>query len=137
MIVYGCFSCIQKMLGRTETRTRDRMYCQMIRTVRDISRDDRARIATCSLRTPTEIRRIIDCYVSDSQVEITNELHCIPNANTNTYLAPSLPCTSRRNDGISEAITGRPWRLLWPLCNCSLYLIEYLQLRPVFRCTVW
>ena len=38
------------MLGRTETRTRDRM----IRTVRDISRDDRAIIATCSLRTPTD-----------------------------------------------------------------------------------
>ena len=36
------------MLGRTETRTRDRMYCQTIRTVRDISRDNRARIATCS-----------------------------------------------------------------------------------------
>ena len=30
------------------------MYCQMLRTVRDISRDDRARIATCSLRTPTD-----------------------------------------------------------------------------------
>ena len=42
------------MLGRTETRIRDRMYCQTIRTVRDISRDDRARIATCSLRTPTD-----------------------------------------------------------------------------------
>ena len=47
------------MLGRTETQTRDRMYCQTIRTVRDISRDDRARIATCSLRTPTDLRRII------------------------------------------------------------------------------
>ena len=42
------------MLGRTETRTRDRMYCQMIRTVRDISRDDRAKIPTCSLRTPAD-----------------------------------------------------------------------------------
>ena len=42
------------MLGRTETRTRDRIYCQTMRTVRDISRDDRARIATCSLRTPTD-----------------------------------------------------------------------------------
>ena len=48
------FFAYKKMLGRTETRTRDRMYCQMIRTVRDISRDDRARIATCSLRTPTD-----------------------------------------------------------------------------------
>ena len=42
------------MLGRTETRTRDRMYCQTMRTVRDISRDNRARIATCSLRTSTD-----------------------------------------------------------------------------------
>ena len=41
------------MLGRTETRTRDRIYCQTMRTFRDISRDDRARIATCSLRTLT------------------------------------------------------------------------------------
>ena len=31
------------MLGRTEARTRDRMYCQIIRTVRDISRDDRVK----------------------------------------------------------------------------------------------
>ena len=42
------------MLGRTEPRTCDRMYCQTIRTVRDISRDDRSRIATCSLRTLTD-----------------------------------------------------------------------------------
>ena len=43
------------MLPRIETRTREMLYCQTqtIRTVRDISRDDRARIATCSLRTPT------------------------------------------------------------------------------------
>ena len=51
---FGCFSRIKKLLGRTGTRTRDRMYCQTIRTVRDISRDDRARIATCSLRTLTD-----------------------------------------------------------------------------------
>ena len=31
-----------------------RAYCQTIRKVRDISRDDRAIIATCSLRTPTD-----------------------------------------------------------------------------------
>ena len=46
-----------------ETRTRDRMYGQTVRTVRDISQDNRARIATCSLRTPTDrqtdLRRII------------------------------------------------------------------------------
>ena len=48
--LFGSFSRITKLLGRTETRTRDRMYCQTIRIVRDISRDDRARIPTCSLR---------------------------------------------------------------------------------------
>ena len=42
------FFAYKKLLGRTETRTRDRMYCQTIRTVRYISRDDRARIATCT-----------------------------------------------------------------------------------------
>ena len=46
---FWLFSHIKKLLGRTETRTCDRMYCHMIRTVRDISQDDRARIATCSL----------------------------------------------------------------------------------------
>ena len=51
---FARFSRINKLLGRTETRTRDRMYCQTIRTVRGISRNDRARIATCSLRTPTD-----------------------------------------------------------------------------------
>ena len=46
---FWVFSAYKKLLGRTETRTRERMYCQAIQTVRDISRDDRARIATCSL----------------------------------------------------------------------------------------
>ena len=48
------FFAYKKLLGRIETRTRDRIYCQTMRTVRDISRDDRARIATCSLRTLTD-----------------------------------------------------------------------------------
>ena len=30
---FGCFSRIKKLLGRTETRIRDRMYCQSIRTI--------------------------------------------------------------------------------------------------------
>ena len=47
------FFAYKKFIGRTETRTRDRMYCQAIGTVRDISRHDRARIATYSFRTPT------------------------------------------------------------------------------------
>ena len=52
------FFAYSKMLGRTETRTRDRIYCQTIRSVRDIYRDDRARIVTCPLRTLTD-RRVI------------------------------------------------------------------------------
>ena len=48
------FFAYKQILGRTETRSRDRMYCQSIRTVRDISRDYRARIATCRLRTSTD-----------------------------------------------------------------------------------
>ena len=33
-VVYYCFSGIKKLLGRTETRTRDtdRMYCQTLET---------------------------------------------------------------------------------------------------------
>ena len=58
-IAFVCFSCIKKLLGRSETRTHERMYCQSIRTVRDISRDNQARIATCSLLTATDLRRII------------------------------------------------------------------------------
>ena len=56
------------MLGRIETRTRDRIYCQTIRTVRDISRDDRARIATCSLRTLTD--RLKENYSIDIVVRV-------------------------------------------------------------------
>ena len=59
---FESFSRIQKLLGRTERRTRDRMYLGRIRSVRDISRDDRARIATCSLRTPTD--RLMENYSS-------------------------------------------------------------------------
>ena len=48
------FSRIKQLLGRTETQTRDRMCYQSMRTVWDISRDYRARIATYSLRTSTD-----------------------------------------------------------------------------------
>ena len=62
---FGSFSHIKKLLGRTETRTRDRIYCQTIQIVRDISRDDRARIATCSLRMLTD--RLKENYSIDSR----------------------------------------------------------------------
>ena len=60
---FWVFFAYKKLLGRTETRTCERMHCQSIRTVYDMSRDDRARIATCSLLTSTDkqtdLRRII------------------------------------------------------------------------------
>ena len=49
---FWVFFAYKKWLGRTETRTRDRMCFQSIRTVWDIYWDDRARIATCSLLKP-------------------------------------------------------------------------------------
>ena len=64
------FFASKKMLGRTDTRTGERMFCQTIRTVRDISRDDRAIIATCSLRTPTD--RFKENYSIDNCVLINN-----------------------------------------------------------------
>ena len=62
----------QKLLGRTETRTRDRMYCQTIRTIKDISRDDRARIATCRLRTPTVRQTDLRRSIADSSRRATS-----------------------------------------------------------------
>ena len=44
----------KKLPGRIQTRICDRMDCQSIRTACDISRDDRARIATCILLTSTD-----------------------------------------------------------------------------------
>ena len=51
---FWMFFAYKKLLGRTETRTRDMMYSHTIRTVRDISRNDRARISTCRLRTSSD-----------------------------------------------------------------------------------
>ena len=66
---------VNKLLGRTETRTRYRMYFQTIRTVRDISRDDRARIATCSLRTPTDRLKVefLVLYIRVSSLSLCNK----------------------------------------------------------------
>ena len=48
------------MLGRTETRTRDRIYCQTMRTVRDIYEtiEQELRPAVCK-RWQTDLRQII------------------------------------------------------------------------------
>ena len=63
------FFAYKKLLGRTEKRTRDRMYCQTIQTVSDIPREDIARIATWSLLTPTDRQtyRLKENYSIDAQ----------------------------------------------------------------------
>ena len=66
------FFAYKKILGRTETRTRDRMYRQTIRTVRDISRDDRARIATCSLRTLTDRQTDRQTYKDNYSIDYSS-----------------------------------------------------------------
>ena len=60
---FGSCSWIQKNIGWTETRTRDRMYCQTTRIIRYISRDDQTIIAICSLRTLTD--KLKDNYSID------------------------------------------------------------------------
>ena len=67
-IVLCVFFAYKKILGRTETRTRDRMCFQSI----DISRDNRARIATCSLLTSTD--RLKENYSIDEAATC----HCSP-----------------------------------------------------------
>ena len=53
-IRFGGFTPIKNVLVRTEMWTRKREEWQSIRTVWDITRDDRAWIAACRLRTPTD-----------------------------------------------------------------------------------
>ena len=52
-LVFGVCFAYKEIVKPTEMRTRERKGRQSIRTVRDISRDERERIATCSLRTAT------------------------------------------------------------------------------------
>ena len=73
---FGCFSRIKKCLGRSETRTRDRICFQSIRTVWDIYRDDWAIIATCSLWTPTDWFK--EDYSIDGPEKIWSELKYYP-----------------------------------------------------------
>ena len=69
------FFAYTKLLGRTETRTRDRICFQTIRTVRDISRDDRATIATCC--TPTDLKENIYSIDVGLQVYIVGVRACV------------------------------------------------------------
>ena len=48
--IFWMFFVYKKMLDRTEMRSRDRICFQPIRTVSDISREDRARIVNCERR---------------------------------------------------------------------------------------
>ena len=100
-IVYDCFSRIKILLGRTEKRTRDRIYCQTIRTVGNISRDDRAIIATCSLRKPTDRQtdRLkahyrIDDIDTDIDIETHDNSHLIPMVLNNVQSTFSLKLPS-------------------------------------------
>ena len=68
-IVFLVFFTCKKLLGGTETRTRDRKCFQSIRTVRDISRDDRARKSTCSLLSSTD--RLNENYSIDLPCSFT------------------------------------------------------------------
>ena len=99
------FFVYKKILGQTETWTRDRIYLRRIRSVWDISRGDRARIATCSLRTPTD--RLKANYSVD-YVEFTQgKLHIARNTTVNhdylccngvKCLGPSFTHSSLTND---------------------------------------
>ena len=51
---FWSFSSIKKLPGQTEMQTHERKKWQSIQTIWDISRDDRARTAACSLRTATD-----------------------------------------------------------------------------------
>ena len=90
------------MLGRTERRIRDRIYCQTMRTVRDISRDNRARIATCSWRTLTDRLKAnysIDKYwryvnATNNNALYTQGLIFTAHTNTSTLFAPNSPSPS-------------------------------------------
>ena len=65
------FSPMKYLLGRTEMRTRERKEWHSMRTVFDIPGDYRVRVATCSLRTAIDLRRIIILY----HIWILNNCH--------------------------------------------------------------
>ena len=72
---------------------RDRMYCQTIRTVKDISCDDRAIIATCSLRTLTD--RLKENYSIDISV---HTIHTVTSVFSFTmFTATTVLCDSIKN----------------------------------------
>ena len=103
------FFAYKKLLGRTEMRTRYRLYCQTIRTVRDISRDDRARIATSSLRTLTD--RLKENYSIDGhnpryeQVQIGGERQEKMEEDVTEWLTGILGGRGRRRKAVIKLYT--------------------------------
>ena len=124
-IVYGCFSRIKKMLGRTEMRTRDRMYCQTIRSVWDISRGDRARIATCSLRTSPDrltdrlkANYSIDTFVRTRTPSVYMVWHSTLSWKNSVWPAGEFPGNALM---ISHFNTSLPWGITLHCHWCACY----------------
>ena len=73
------------------------MYLGRIRSVRDISRDDRARIATCSLRTTTDRQTdiLMENYSIDLYVFtlVANKIHCSYHIGSFLSFLSLLVCT--------------------------------------------
>ena len=93
---------------RPETRTRDRIYCHSMRIVWYISRDDRAIIATCSLRYSTLYGWYADCRDRLSHVPLRYD--CPP-------VAPPCDCP-----------------IYAPHCHIFAHMHEFSTLFTIVQC---
>ena len=100
---FGRFSPIKTLLGWTVIQTHERKEWHSIRTVWDISRDDRARTTTCSLRTETDLGRIIiidyEELVCHDVIFLCFPFRVLSSCNTN-----NLCCTGKFNTSSSSFI---------------------------------
>ena len=108
---------VKKLLGRTETWTRERKCFQSIRTVWDISRDDRARIATCRLQIATNLRRttvwiIVSCAVHARRQDGAMHTHA-----THDWIIVSCAVHARRQDGAMHTHATHDWIIV----SCAVY----------------
>ena len=103
---FGVFFAYKTIIGRTETRTRDRMYLGRIRSVIYISRYDRARIATCSLRTPTDGFKA-NYSVDETIIAITTQ-NLSSNPLTQTPQIKKLKTAHARSIGRKKKFAARP-----------------------------
>ena len=110
------FSHITKLLGRTETRTRDGMDCQSIRTVWDISLEYGARIATCSLLTATDIFK--------TNYSIDYARLAIPRTKLFSHASRmcTLMCIRMESVLWRDVIAASPWRRI----RWSFTIVKYL-----------